>query len=72
MTADGALSEDDQVTGQDVGTLDGDADGQGFVATRNKVVRPHADATPAEHIHAVVDDIAHVFRCVVLENGRGD
>ena len=60
---------DDQRAGQDVGAFHRDADGNADVRAPDDVPGPPADGGAGEHVHGVVDDGAHVFRQVGLDDG---
>jgi hypothetical protein len=70
MAADGALAEDDQRAGQDVGAFDGDADRHLLVGAAEEVRRAEADALAADDVHAVIDHLAGALGDVVLGDGR--
>ena len=72
MAADRALAEDDQAAGQDVGAFHGDADGNLLVGAAQEVGRSEADALAADHVHAVVDDLARALGDVVFDDGGDD
>ena len=69
MAADGALPEDDQRAGEDVGTLDGDADRHLLVSAAHEVRRAKTDPLAADDVHAVVDHLTRALGDVVLGDG---
>src|SRR5690606_14274661 len=55
MGADGTLAEDHQATGEDVGALHGNANGDGLIDPAQEVTGPDTDTTSAKDIHGLVD-----------------
>ena len=72
VTANGALAEDDQRAGEDVGTLDRDADRRGHVGVRDRVARAERDRLPAQDVHAIVDAFPSELGEGVLGHGGHD
>ena len=70
MAADGALAEDDQRAGQDVGAFNGDANRHLLVGAAEEIRRAEADALAANDVHAVIDHLARPLGNVVLGDGR--
>ena len=70
MTAQRALAEDDQRTGQDVCAFDRDPDRRTGVDVGHDVARSAADAGAAEDIHAVDGEPAPPTRSSVLDQRR--
>ncbi len=71
VTANGALTKDDQVARQDIGALDGDGDRHDLVAAPEIIVRPQHNALAAMNIHCIIGDHAADFGGVILEHGGG-
>ena len=74
MGADRALPEHDEIAGQDVGALDGDADRHRAIKTAEIILRTVDDGLAAMDVHGVVDRDAHPLGGVQLHdagNHRG-
>src|SRR4051812_21991361 len=72
MSADGALPEHDQITGQDVGALDGDADRYRAIQIAHVVLRTVDHGLAAMDIHRVIDGNAHPLRRLQLHDAGDD
>ena len=68
MAANGALTKDHHVAGEDVGAFHGDGDRHRLVGAAQVVAGPHADAFAAVYVHGVVDALAHALGQVVFHH----
>ena len=72
VRADGALAEDDQVAGDDIGTLDGDPDRDRAVGGQEIVERAVDHRLAGMHVHRIGDGVAHAGGGVVFHDRRDD
>ncbi|MGY3293863.1 hypothetical protein ACVWW3_000358 [Bradyrhizobium sp. LM2.9] len=72
MRADGALPEHDEIAGEDIGTLDGDADRDSAVEIAEIVLRTVDHGLAAMDVHGVVDRGAHPLGRVQLHDAGDD
>ena len=72
MRADRALPEHDQIAGQDIGALDGDADRHRTIEIAEIVLRPVDHGLAAMDVHRVVDRDPHPLGGVQLHDAGDD
>ena len=70
VATDGALAEDHQAAGQDVGAFHGNADRHGLVGPCQEVAGAGDHAPAGDHVHSVVDHFPHQV-CVAVFQHRG-
>ena len=56
MGAHRTLSKNNQTARQDIGAFHRNADWNLLIGARQIIIRPHADAFAAMHVHRVIDD----------------
>ena len=71
VTTGRALSIDHHITGQDICTFNGNADGNGLINAAQIIIRSQHDALAAMDIHGIVDQGTHTLGQMIFDD-RGD